>query len=343
MVKYINRKNKIQKEQNKTDSEKEEEEEGQKQNDPIKCFIRGCRTYFSNINNLKRHLLMHSEEKNEFVCNFQKCYSHFKNIISLYRHFIEKHKDNLIKNEIRFLFDRHLFENLKCIKSNDRKNLLQIKDFINKTTINKNLINIENENVQNKLNEIHEEKPNINNKSNSINFGFGNFNNMNQNNFNFINPNQNLNHNINFNLYGNHKYSNYYINHNYYPFAPNILNGVNTNKIINYNKDRIYQPINNVSIINNVKNECGNNQYTINIPKANYLNLEQSNVNFYHKNWYLFKDNKNLSNDYLTNNNLFNKLLNNNFNYEINSNSIFNNQTYLLNNINNNINSEKNK
>ena len=324
MVKHFKRKNKIEK--NNTNSEKEEEsEEVQSQNGRKKCFVRGCRTYFRNINNLKLHLLTHSEEKKQFVCNFQKCYSHFKNIISLYKHFIEKHKDNFLKNEMQLLFDLSLFENIKCFKRYDKKNLLQIKEFIKNINTNKN--------TQNELNEIQEEKPNINYRNDEANFGFGGLNNINQNNFSFINPNQNLFRNVNFNFYNNYRSSNDYSNNNYYSYKPNFLNDINSNIITYNNNGDIYQPLNNTSIIGKINNKRENNQYCINMSNINYINPEQSNVNFGCNNLYSSKDNMKLFNYYPINNNLCSKLSDNNFSQEINKNFFLNNVAYQSNNI----------
>ena len=330
MVKHFKRNNKIEK--NKTNSEKEEEnEEVQTQNVPIKCFIRGCRTYFSNINNLKCHLLTHLEEKKQFVCNFQKCYSHFKNIISLYKHFIEKHKENLLKNENKFLFDLRLFENIKCVKRYDKKNLLEIKEFIRNINTNKN--------AQNELNETREENSNINYTSNETNFGSRDLSNINQHNSSFINQNQNLFRNVNFNFYDYYRSQNNYFN-NYYSYKPNFLNDINSKRIAYNNNDHIYQPINNSSIMGKINSKRENNQYCINISNINYINPEQSNVNFGCNNLYSFKDNMKLLNYYPINNNLFSKLSDDNFSQEINRNLFLNNEAYQSNNIpklNNNI------
>ena len=315
MVKY-NQTNNLNKEPSNDDSDDEDSENPNKIQ-PLKCFVRGCRVYFSDINNFRRHLIMHSKEENkEYVCNFQKCYSHFKCLKRLYKHFMEKHKNDLIKNEIKFLFDKKFFG----IKDGGKKENIQIKNASNNNIkpIGENLL------LGQKSSELPPCFPindnqfypvNYINNTNKIVPSFGSYNNsINLDNVNekFFMTFPDTNKNLNFSnpvYYPQNQTLNYCLSNNYH------LVNVNNEKRNNYiysSRNLDYRPTN--SIINN-ENYSKNliNNLIIMPPIITVPNVNNFNNSYYQSN--VIKDiiqnknNEQISNQFSSYNNFDNKIL----------------------------------
>ena len=284
---------------------------------PLKCFVRGCKVYFSDMNNFRRHLIMHKKDENrEYVCCFQKCYSHFKCLKRLYRHFIEKHKDDLNKNEIKFLFDRNLLE---VKDGGKKKNNLKINDFSNNNikSFGQNFLLGQKSSEFNpgfsqngNINYIINNLNNLNNNYKNISY-LGNYNNRtnldnnNKNIFtNFSGMNKGFNSNNTIDYLQNQSLNNFPCNN--YPVA--YSNNENKNYMIPCPRNLYYHN----TFMNNEINNLKNNVQII-PPLTNFSYLNNFNFNYYQYNVIMGnipnKNDEQINNQFSNNNNFDSKIL----------------------------------